>query len=62
MGEEEDCNVWFHVDFGEGPVKVRCTSLAGHRGDHECRVIRPEDRTMDIPPVRHNIFEEDDDD
>lgn len=32
-----DCQVWATVDFGQGPVGVRCTVLGLHKR-HRCEV------------------------
>lgn len=34
---EENCDVWGVVDFGQGPVNVRCTQTGQHRR-HRCEV------------------------
>ena len=53
------CDVWMTVDYGEGPVRVRCTKKGPHE-DHESKVIL--DR-YEEPAFKHkNVFDEDDDD
>lgn len=34
-----NCDEWFEVDFGRGPVTVRCTQVGPHV-DHKCLVIK----------------------
>jgi hypothetical protein len=36
--ESYNCDHWGEVDFGEGPVKVRCTNVGGH-DKHVCFVM-----------------------
>lgn len=36
--EETNCNVWMRVDFGHGPVEVRCTQVDEHE-EHACSVM-----------------------
>lgn len=34
-----NCDEWYEVDFGRGPVEIRCTKIVPHAdNDHECRV------------------------
>lgn len=35
--EESNCNVWMRIDFGHGPVEVRCTQIGEHE-EHGCAV------------------------
>jgi hypothetical protein len=57
-----NCDVWSEVDFGKGPVEVRCTMLGKHN-NHGCqiaftnlKVIKEDDEP--IQESRHsNIFE-----
>lgn len=61
MGKREPalelCNVWFNVDYGEGPVRVRCTKMGAH-DDHESLVVRPADQDIEVP-LKHNVFDND---
>ena len=57
MDEVGNCEIYGSVDFGEGPVRVRCTQRGSHI-QHRCEVfINAEDTTI-IPPVAHrqNVF------
>ena len=55
----DNCDVWFSVDFGEGPVRVLCTEIGPHK-DHKCEVIRKADKEIEIGIERHNVFEDED--
>lgn len=44
MDDSYNCHVWGEVDFGEGPVKVRCTRVGEHDG-HVCWVA------INVPPL-----------
>jgi hypothetical protein len=35
--EEQNCGVWANVDFGYGPVLIRCTEVNQHE-NHVCHV------------------------
>jgi hypothetical protein len=35
--DESNCDVWMRVDFGHGPVEVRCTQTGEHE-EHACAV------------------------
>lgn len=37
-GGLKNCDVWEEVDFGEGPVRVRCTRVGDHN-THSCLVL-----------------------
>lgn len=56
-----NCDIWMTVDFGRGPVDVRCTETGEHN-THRCLVEilpfkQPELPVMDSDSTRHNIFE-----
>lgn len=38
VDEDINCNVWGQVDFGLGPVSVRCTRVGMHV-EHICSVV-----------------------
>lgn len=46
-----NCDKWFTVDFGRGPVEVRCTQTGTHA---QCRT-EVFHRASDA--LRHNVFE-----
>lgn len=66
--QELNCNIWADVDFGRGPVEVRCTRTDKHER-HICTVTLEVDKTNHpsdpsfIPHQRdinhRNIFEGD---
>lgn len=58
MPREENCDVWFSVDFGEGPVRVLCTEQGPHQ-DHQVLVIRKADKEVEIGLEHRNVFEDD---
>lgn len=61
----ENCDIWADVDFGHGPVEVRCTKTGPHE-DHSCNVLFVEETITnyaDNTPVngfnhRRNVFED----
>lgn len=65
----ENCDIWADVDFGHGPVEVRCTQTGPHE-DHSCNVVFLEEKVEnlgdDIPVNgfnhRRNVFEGNTDD
>lgn len=34
---DENCSVWGFVDFGQGPVEIRCTQTGEHE-NHKCEI------------------------
>ncbi len=51
----DKCDIWGTVDFGQGPVEVRCTELGEHL-QHRCVVF-----LNDIPEIQHqNVFKKKD--
>lgn len=57
-----DCDIWSVVDFGKGPVEVRCTEVGEH-DQHRCEVFIYADSEEDLTPneidVTHrNIFDD----
>ena len=36
--DEDNCNVYYEVDFGEGPVRVRCTNVGRHK-EHSTETV-----------------------
>lgn len=54
-----NCDIWTVVDFGKGPVEIRCTEVGDHE-DHVCvvRIVVDPDTSggYDKLPIR-NIFE-----
>ena len=49
MGDKNisgNCDVWGTVDFGEGPVRIRCTmtDVTANHKDHVCVVVIKEDK------------------
>lgn len=41
VGHEQDeanCNVYYEVDFGQGPVRVRCTEVGQHK-EHRTETV-----------------------
>lgn len=59
MGDTYKCDYVGTVDFGDGPVQVRCTETGPH-DEHKCEVILG----ATIPPegfVTKNVFDDDGD-
>lgn len=60
------CDIWGEVDFGRGPVDVRCTELGNHT-THICtivlnpRVIHVDQAEIISQDEIHNVFKENDD-
>lgn len=52
--EDNNCDYRASVDFGDGPVVVRCTEVGKHL-DHKVEVILGHPREG----MAHNVFEED---
>lgn len=57
MGNEENCDYIGVVNFGEGPVRVKCTEQGPH-DQHKVEVILG----ATVPPERVNVFDGEDDD
>lgn len=56
---EDTCDIYADVDFGNGPVKVRCTKTGPH-DMHMCEVFIYDDtssKMVDTEPTVHNIFD-----
>ena len=61
-----NCDIWADVDFGHGPVEIRCTRTGDHE-THSCYVmIKSELAPVEDSPVLHgdslpihNVFEGD---
>lgn len=56
---ELNCEVWADVDFGHGPVEIRCTKVGEHQ-HHICNVLLPDPQNEVAPPgnrLTHNVFE-----
>lgn len=55
---EADCDIWGDVDFGHGPVEVRCTQQGPH-ANHRCEVFISLDKTFVVPPPTNivNVFD-----
>lgn len=52
-----NCDIWDTVDFGRGPVEVRCTKTGEH-DNHKCEVYLNISEATVITPIEHqNIFE-----
>lgn len=56
-----NCDIWADVDFGHGPVEVRCTQLGEHE-NHKCEVaIYPEKIPGEVgykkPSTTHSVFD-----
>ena len=52
---QNNCEIWAIVDFGIGPVKVRCTETGEHN-QHKCVInITPEDDSNEMG--YHNVFD-----
>lgn len=54
-----DCDVVGEIDFGEGPVRIRCTQIGSHE-THICNVrIPPREISPEHPSISHrrNVFE-----
>lgn len=49
------CDVTAKVDFGKGPVEIRCTQI-GEDHIHKCEVMFV-NVTHKSEPISHNIFE-----
>lgn len=49
-----NCEVWGTVDFGHGPVEIRCTEVGEHEY-HRCSVWI--DSPVPQDSVSHNVFE-----
>lgn len=58
MGKKDELNCDYvgFVNFGEGPVKVRCTETGPH-DEHKVEVIL----AATVPEERYNVFDDDDD-
>lgn len=54
-----NCDIWAIVDFGNGPVEIRCTETGEH-DQHRCEVvIIPEGIPENYEePIVNNIFEQ----
>lgn len=39
-GLVSNCDIWGTVDFGKGPVEIRCT-LTGPHTEHQCYILFP---------------------
>lgn len=59
MDDDPNCDIFAEVDFGHGPVEIRCTQTGKHQ-QHRCEVMIPSkaDKAPTlVPPARQNIFE-----
>jgi hypothetical protein len=52
-----ECDFWADVNFGRGPVEVRCT-LRGDHITHICTVVLAK---TDSNPSQQNIFDQESD-
>lgn len=57
--EQLDCDIYADVDFGRGPVEVRCT-MTGEHEVHACMIqFAPQySETPEPKPETRNVFEE----
>lgn len=39
---DDNCDVWVRIDFGHGPVELRCTQTGEHK-NHGCSIMFQED-------------------
>lgn len=59
MSQNLDCDTWTVIDFGNGPVEVRCTQM----GPHEqciCQVFIERnvlESELEVEAPFHNIFD-----
>lgn len=56
-----NCDIWSIVDFGNGPVEIRCTEVGEH-SDHRCEIRIEVDEDPQISETsldRRNIFKDD---
>lgn len=53
-----NCHIWTVVDFGNGPVEIRCTEVGEH-DQHRCEVFIDVDDVgpQEQDPNRRNIFD-----
>lgn len=61
MNQPLTCDIWTIVDFGKGPVEVRCTETGDHT-DHICEIFIDVGLVFDNEPIttdaeHRNIFE-----
>lgn len=54
--EDENCDQWVEVDFGHGPVEVRCTRKGDHK-NHETYVVMEDSVGHAEDVVHKNVFD-----
>lgn len=60
--DEGKCNIYAYVNFGRGPVEIRCTKIGEHQ-IHRCEVtisdneVKISDNLSDLSIWHQNIFE-----
>ena len=47
--QRRNCDTWAVVDFGHGPIEVRCT-MAGEHDEHGCLIMFLEDEETTADP------------
>lgn len=64
MVDHLSCGVWADVDFGHGPVEIRCTKIGEHE-HHACNVMMQDPHRAPVSHaqarredhLRKNVFE-----
>lgn len=54
-----NCDIWTEVDFGAGPVLIRCTEVGEHV-NHRCEVfitVQEANEPVEDQLTRHNVFD-----